>query len=483
MLRRQAGESNRVTLPDVRVPLEMGVDSRGILALLDALEADPAIEPHGIIIQRSGARIVEGYWSPRQSIDQRLLYSVSKSFTGTALGLMIGEGKLSLDDLVIDHLPEYFADADPAFDTLTIRHIASMATGHMAETLGFARKACPENIVKGFLQIPPRRAPGKLFAYNQPPVVALATVLQRLAGEPLLDYLRPRLMEPLGMSQVQWADIEPGLCMGYSGLFARLDDVAKLGQLYLDRGEHQGRALLPSSYVDAATALQTPNRMNIEADWRQGYGLQLWQSQHGYRGDGAMGQYMVVLPEQNTVVAFFSLTDSMQRVLDLLWEHLLPALGSSALPDGDSDEALTQRLKALSQPTASERLGLGAFQSEARPIEFLPALDSGEAANQLTPHRTLKRIILEGHLLVLDEGDHMLRFPLSTDWQVIDHAAVSAGSGHLGQIHIDLILRETPHRLELKLNPIDGLFQSHWPLPPLFGAGVGKYLALMKAPD
>ena len=93
------------------MPLEMGVDSRGILALLDALEADPAIEPHGIIIQRSGVRIAEGYWSPRQSIDQRLLYSVSKSFTGTALGLMIGEGRLSLDDLVIDHLPEYFADA------------------------------------------------------------------------------------------------------------------------------------------------------------------------------------------------------------------------------------------------------------------------------------------------------------------------------------------------------------------------------------
>ena len=146
--------------------------------------------------------------------------------------------------------------------------------------------------------------------------------------------------------------------------------IAKLGQLYLDRGEHQGKVLLPSSYVDAATALQTPNRMNIEADWRQGYGLQLWQSQHGYRGDGAMGQYMVVLPEQNTVVALFSLTDSMQRVLDLLWEHLLPALGSSALPDGDSDEALTQRLKALSQPTASERLGLGASSSKLAPSSF-----------------------------------------------------------------------------------------------------------------
>jgi len=173
----------------------------------------------------------------------------------------------------------------------------------------------------------------------------------------------------------------------------------------------------------------------------------------------------------------------MQRVLDLLWEHLLPALGSSTLPDGDSDEVLTQRLKALSQPTASERLGLDPFQPEARPIEFLSASGSGDAANPITSHRTLKRITLEGQLLVLDEGDYTLRLPLSADWQVIDHVAVSAGTDHLGQIHIDLVLRETPHRLELTLNPMDGVFRSHWPLPPLFGAGVGKYLALMKAPE
>ena len=188
------------------------------------------------------------------------------------------------------------------------------------------------------------------------------------------------------MSYVRWADIEPGLCMGYSGLFARLDDVAKLGQLYLDRGEHQGKVLLPSGYVDAATALQTPNRMNIEADWRQGYGLQLWQSQHGYRGDGAVGQYMVVLPEQNTVVAFFSLTDSMQRVLDLLWEHLLPALGSSALPDGDSDEALTQRLKAFSQPPVASGLVSIPFSLKLAPSSFF------RLALQVTQPTRLPRI-------------------------------------------------------------------------------------------
>ena len=92
---------------------------------------------------------------------------MSKSFTGTALGLMIGEGKLSLDDLVIDHLPEYFAYADPAFDTLTIRHIASMATGHMAETLGLARKACPEISSRGSCKFHRAARQEKLFAYNQ----------------------------------------------------------------------------------------------------------------------------------------------------------------------------------------------------------------------------------------------------------------------------------------------------------------------------
>ena len=468
---------------EARAPHEVGVDSQGIVRFLDAVEADPLIEPHGLIIHCRGARITEGYWSPRQSIDQRLLYSVSKTFTGTALGLQMGEGRLSLDDRVRDHLPEAFEGADPAFDELKIRHIASMASGHMVETLGLARQASPSNLVRGFLQIPPRRPPGKLFAYNQPPVIALASILQRLAGCTLIEYLRPRLIEPLGMSDMKWVDVEPGLNMGYSGLFARLDDVAKLGQLYLNQGRWQGRQLLPASYAVAAGSLQTPNPMNIEPDWRQGYGFQMWQSQHGFRGDGAMGQYMVVLPRQEAVVAMFTLTENMQRVLDLMWTHLLPAFEAKGSSRGEaSDQLLAGRLSHLRQRTAAVRLGLKEPSPAGETLRFEPqGQEKTEGAAQ-NSHRTIKSITLEGQLMVLDEGDHRLLVPISADWQVTDHIAASAGVDDQGCIHVDVILRETPHRLTIQLDPSTRTFTSHWPLLPLFGAGIGKYLSLMKAP-
>jgi len=461
---------------EAKAPHEVGVDSQGIVRFLDAVEA-------GLIIHCRGARITEGYWSPRQSIDQRLLYSVSKTFTGTALGLQMGEGRLSLDDRVRDHLPEAFEGADPAFDELKIRHIASMASGHMVETLGLARQASPSNLVRGFLQIPPRRPPGKLFAYNQPPVIALASILQRLAGCTLIEYLRPRLIEPLGMSDMKWVDVEPGLNMGYSGLFARLDDVAKLGQLYLNQGRWQGRQLLPASYAVAAGSLQTPNPMNIEPDWRQGYGFQMWQSQHGFRGDGAMGQYMVVLPRQEAVVAMFTLTENMQRVLDLMWTHLLPAFeANEGSGDEASDQLLAGRLSHLRQRTAAVRLGLKEPSPAGETLRFEPeGQEKTEGAAQ-NSHRTIKSITLEGQLMVLDEGDHRLLVPISADWQVTDHIAASAGVDDQGCIHVDVILRETPHRLTLQLDPSSRTFTSHWPLLPLFGAGIGKYLSLMKAP-
>lgn len=150
-------------------PREQGIDARGILRFLQALEADPEIEPHGVTIQRHGQRVVEGYWRPHHAGRLRLLYSLSKTFTGTALALQIGEGRLALDDRVGEHLPEVFDHAHERFRDLRIRHIASMASGHNRETLQEATSRDPDDVVRGFLQIPPDAAPGTLFAYNQPP--------------------------------------------------------------------------------------------------------------------------------------------------------------------------------------------------------------------------------------------------------------------------------------------------------------------------
>ena len=335
-----------------------GVDARGIGAFLDAIESDPRIEPHGLIIQRHGRRIAEGYWAPHTGDRSRLVYSLSKSFTGIALGLQIGEGRVSLDDLVSDHLPELFdATTDERTQRMQIRHIASMATGHDREMILEAAIADRDDPVHGLFTIAPDAEPGTLFAYNQPPVLALATILQRLAGESLVDYLRPRVLDPLGVGDFRWARTSKGVDLGYSGVHTNLDAIARLGQLYLDDGVWDGRRLLPDGWVADASSVQVPNPQRDEPDWQQGYGFQLWMSRHGYRGDGAFGQYMVVLPELDAVVAMFSCVEVMQTVLDAMWEHLLPAMGDDDLAPSTDDETLAQRLATLALPTVSERLG------------------------------------------------------------------------------------------------------------------------------
>jgi CubicO group peptidase (beta-lactamase class C family) len=287
---------------DITSPAEQGVHASGVLAFLDAVEHDARIEPHGLIIQRHGRRIVEGFWAPHTADRRRLVYSLSKTFTGTALGLMIGEGRLSLDDLVSNHLPLLFADVDPMTATLQIRHIASMSTGHDREMLLEAFVKDPVDPVRGFFSIPPDQQPGTLFAYNQPPVIALATILQDLAGERLSEYLRPRVLEPLGITDLRWAQLRPGLDMGFSGVHTNLDAVARLGQLYLDDGMWEGRRILPEGWVAEASSRHIANPERDQPDWQQGYGIQLWMSRHGYRGDGAFGQYMVVLPQHDAVM-------------------------------------------------------------------------------------------------------------------------------------------------------------------------------------
>ncbi len=460
---------------DTSSPAAQGVRAEGIAAFLDALERDPRIEPHGLVIQRHGRRIAEGYWAPHTGGHSRLVYSLSKSFTGTALGLQIGEGRLSLDDLVSDHLPELFDDDTPdATRRMRIRHIASMSSGHAAETLLEAFTADPSDPVRGFLTIPPDAEPGTVFAYNQPPVLTLARILQHLAGERLVDYLRPRLLDPLGIGDFHWRQLPSVGDLGFSGVYTDLDAVARLGQLYLDDGIWKGRRLLPEGWVTDASAVQIANPERDEPDWRQGYGFQLWMSQHGYRGDGAFGQYMVVLPEYDAVVAMFSCIERMQVVMDAMWEHLLPAMTPDELAPSVDDDALARRLGALALPTAMERCGGG-------PPGEVPALAFSRRGAR--SHPSVTGIEIVGDRVIVREDDDSIEVPLTEHWSVASasHAA-SASRLADGRIVVDLVLLATPHRLEIELDPATATFVARWPLVPLFGAGLDNRLSSMHSP-
>jgi hypothetical protein len=176
----------------------------------------------------------------------------------------------------------------------------------------------------------------------------LSAILTKRTGMSLLEYLRPRLLEPLGISGATWETCPQGICVGGWGLSVRTEDIACFGQAYLQNGMWQAKSVVPAAWVQEATRghiQQGPGQV----DWMQGYGYQFWRCQHGaYRGDGAFGQYCVVMPEQDAVLALTGGLGDMQKPLDLVWKHLLPAMKPQALPqDRAGEKALRERLAGL----------------------------------------------------------------------------------------------------------------------------------------
>lgn len=337
-------------------PSAQGVDARGVLALVDALEAHPHVDPHSLVVVRHGHVVARGWWAPYTAEQPHLLYSLSKSFTATALGMAVADGLLSLDDRLVEVLPGLAGAATSERSrSLTLRHLVGMGSGHLAETWDRAQAADPDEPLRGFLGLEPEREPGTAFAYNQPCTYAVAAAVQHVRGESLLEQLRPRLFEPLGVAGAErfgWQQHPEGRDLGFTGLHATTDAVAALGVLLLQRGRWGGEQLLPAEWVEQASRAHLPTPHEPAPDWRQGYGFQLWRSRHGFRGDGAYGQFMLVLPEHDAVVAITSDTPDMQAVLDAVWTHLLPALDDDGRGDAAADDELAQRLAALALPAA-----------------------------------------------------------------------------------------------------------------------------------
>lgn len=326
-------------------PEAQGISSKAVLGFIEA--ADQSIDSfHSFMLIRHGKVVTEGWWGPYSSQSPHMLYSLSKSFTSTAVGIAIAEGKLSLDDEVLKFFPED-APRNPSatLKAMRISDLLRMNTGHQTEP---PRKS-DEAWTKTFLNHPVTFKPGTHFLYNTSATYMLSAAVQKATGQNLLDYLKPRLFDPLGIEKPTWEMSPQGIATGGYGLNIRTEDIAKFGQLYLQKGMWNGKQLVPAAWVDAATARQTSNGSSPKSDWDQGYGYQFWRCRNGaYRGDGAFGQYSIVLPEQDAVIAITSGVKDMQAVLNLVWDKLLPAMGAHALPaDHETTQKLESRLKNL----------------------------------------------------------------------------------------------------------------------------------------
>jgi len=327
-------------------PERQGISSKAILDFVET--ADQQIDTmNSFILVRHGNVVAEAWWAPYDASTPHILYSLSKSFTSTAVGLAISEGKMSLDDQVLKYFPED-APAEPSANlkAMRVRDLLRMATGNQTEA---QIRADGAPWTKTFLAHPVPFKPGTHFLYNSPATYMLSAIVQKVTGMTVLDYLKPRLFDPLGIENPTWVSSPQGISAGAYGLSVRTEDIAHFGLLYLQKGKWEGKQLIPAAWVEEATARQTANGSAPTSDWDQGYGYQFWRSRHNtYRGDGAFGQYCMVIPELDAVVAITSGVRDMQSVMNLVWNKLLPAMKEGHLPeDAAGRKSLETKLSSL----------------------------------------------------------------------------------------------------------------------------------------
>ena len=310
--------------------------------------ADSSEELHSIMVLQHGKVLEEKFFVPDTA---HILNSVSKTFTATAVGFAIKEGLLSLDDKVVDLFPESLPEK--VSDTLarvTIRHLLTMNCGHGKDPTGSVRNG-DGDWVKAFLSWPIEYEPGTCYCYNSLGTYMLSAAVQKVTGQKVVDYLEPRLWQPLGIEKPYWQESPAGINTGGWGLYLKTEDLARMGLCLLSGGKFRGKQVIPADWVKEMSAAQVPSvnagvneRMvkeiqddpshpfhayftPSESDWMQGYGYQMWRCRHGaFRADGANGQYILVLPDQDAVIVTTANISNMRQELNLIWDHILPAL-------------------------------------------------------------------------------------------------------------------------------------------------------------
>lgn len=334
-------------------PESQGVSSSTILNFINAANAS-GLDWHSFMLLKHGNVIAEGWWKPFEPSFWHTLYSLSKSFTSTAIGLLVKEGKVTVEDPVIS----FFKDELPGpvsgnLAAMKIHHLLTMNTGHGEDTMPKLRES-KDTWTKAFLAQPVQYEPGSHFLYNTGATYMLGAIVYKTTGETLEKFLASRLFHPLDIRGYDWEKSPQGLNTAGYGLRIRTEDIARLGQLYLQKGTWEGKEILTEHWVSEATRAQTRSNPG-DGDWSQGYGYQFWRCKPGfYRGDGAFGQFCIVMPEQDAVLAITSESWDMQKTMTTVWQHLLPGLQPAAAlqENAAQQDELKKALKGLSLPVA-----------------------------------------------------------------------------------------------------------------------------------
>jgi CubicO group peptidase (beta-lactamase class C family) len=333
-------------------PELQGVQSKAILDFIEEVEKirtdDMGQDFHSFMLLRHGFVIAEGWWNPYQSNMPHVLFSLSKSFTSTAIGFAVEEGLLSVEDLVVTYFKNECPNPSENMAKMKVKHLLSMNTGHVVDTTGYMVEREDGNWVQGFLEVSVEKEPGTHFLYNTGATYMLSVILQKITGQKLIDYLTPRLFEPLNITDATWEICPRGYNTGGFGLRLSTEDIAKFGQLYLEQGKLEGKRILSPEWIREATYAHSDNSAGGPGDWGQGYGYQFWRCRHNaYRGDGAFGQYCVILPELDVVLAITGGMKDLQKPLTIVWDKLLSGITDQEQQESDDYVKLKNKLSSL----------------------------------------------------------------------------------------------------------------------------------------
>lgn len=343
-------------------PEAVGIPSASVEWLLDRLEEGWA-EPHGLMIMRHGKVCAEGWWAPYASGIRHGLQSHTKTYAATAVGIAYTEGLLKLTDRIVDIFPDEIPE-NPSenLKKLTVRDVLCMGCG--MDTMPRPSK----DWIREFLATPVNHVPGTTFMYNSTGSTFLGAIVRKLTGLGLHDYLKPRLFDKIGIDaeNLRWITMPDGMEIGGGGLFATTEDNLRLMKLYADGGVWEGERILAEDYVKLATSKQndsaTERAVNPPAeDNFVGYGFQIWMCRPKgvYRADGAMGQFTIVFPERDMLLAITENASGStggampQKALDTIWEWLdsLPRAETETLPeDPEASAHLARRMQMLALP-------------------------------------------------------------------------------------------------------------------------------------
>lgn len=434
------------------------------------------------MVARHGHVVAEARWAPYSADRPHLLYSLTKSFTSIAVGLAIADGVLTLDDRVVDVLPDHVpADISEQGRRLTVNHLLSMTTGHRSDSLAEAWRLEPDDLTKGFLRVPFADVEGTRHTYDDATTYVLARMVERVTGRGLPELLDERLFTPMGIDHAEWDRVASGASFGFHGLHLTTEAVAAFGELLLRGGRWGDRQLVPRDWVELATGRHVDSvsykddGSSDEADFRCGYGYQFWMSRHGYFGNGAFGQLCVVVPSLDLVVAVTAQGDA-QSELDALWECLLPGLDDKA--SSQDDEILARRLRQLSlRPTPGR----------AAPGRSVEARLDGSAEDSPLPDGATVNIspVDDGWLVRLGSLDVEVGHGEWRESAPLGRPVVASGAWQGDKFIADLCVITTPHRVRLVVDGRAGTAVARWSTVPLTGPDLALHLRspLMTRPD